>query len=212
MKNGVRFLIIILITLLIIVGSYFCWNYATEDLASEKNEQKTLSTATIKSKTDSKTVRKTAGTSYGIAIVDMKKVASESKAGKSIETQIMEINDQSKKDLADLEAKIKSMESSKTTEEDSRKIEDLHLILYDMIRDKRLQISNAYKTAVAQLEERIKESIAEISELEKIKLVITTDAVVHFKQPVRDITGEVVKFLDNLCTEIEVKFKQSGGF
>jgi Skp family chaperone for outer membrane proteins len=143
-----------------------------------------------------------------IAVVDIKKVASTSTAGKSIEDQIAKINNVSKNDLADLESKIKSMETSKSPDVDPRKIEDMQLILYDMVSTKRNQISEAYKKAISVLEKEIDKAISHIAKQDGIKIVLTSDAIVYMDSDCKDITQQVIEIVDENCREIKVVLKQ----
>jgi len=140
-----------------------------------------------------------------IAVIDLKKVAVESKAGKYIEKRIAEINDVSKKDLLDLENKIKSMDTVKSSEADTRKVEDMQLILYDMVRTKRYQISEAYKKAITVLESEIKKAVSYVAEKNSIKTVFASEAVVYKSKDCSDITSQVIARVNEICKEIDVK-------
>lgn len=139
-----------------------------------------------------------------IAIIDLKKAAIESEAGKYIEKRIAEINDLSKKDLLELETKIKSMDTVKASESDTRKIEDMQLILYDMIRTKRYQISEAYKKAITILESEIKKAVSYIAKQKGIRTVLASDAVIYRSNDCADITSQVIARINETCREINV--------
>ncbi|MBQ7673967.1 MAG: OmpH family outer membrane protein [Alphaproteobacteria bacterium] len=139
-----------------------------------------------------------------IAIVDLKKVASESKAGRGIDQQVAEKNKESKKELTDLETKIESMESNKLSGSDPRKVEELQLILYDMVKERRFQISEAYRAAIATLETIIKDAIKEITIEMGIDIVLASDAVVFSAENCKDITNEVIKKVDLKCDHIDL--------
>jgi Skp family chaperone for outer membrane proteins len=140
-----------------------------------------------------------------LAVVDLKRIASESEAGKNIEKKISEINEASKKDLIELETRIKSMEEDKKISEiDSRKIEDMQLILYDMVRTKRYQISEAYKKAFSILEREIYNVVSEVAKSHGIKMVITLDAAVYVDKDCHDLTNQVIKIVNERCKDIEV--------
>jgi Skp family chaperone for outer membrane proteins len=142
---------------------------------------------------------------YGtIAVIDLKKVAIKSEAGKYIEKRIAEINDLSKKDLLDLETKIKSMDTVKASETDTRKIEDMQLILYDMVRTKRYQISEAYKKAITILESEIKKAVSYVAEQKGIRVVLASDAVIYRNNDCADITSQVITRVNDICREVSV--------
>ncbi|MDR2645611.1 MAG: OmpH family outer membrane protein [Holosporaceae bacterium] len=144
-----------------------------------------------------------------LATVDWKRVAAESLAGKSIEEQIKSINNRAKKDLLDLESKIKEMESNKKADYDSRKIEDMQLILYDMVRSKKYQIAEAYRKAIATLEEESRKIIAKICKEKGVSVVINAEAVVYVAAESMDITAKVTKELNDRLPSINVEVKES---
>ncbi|MCR5224824.1 MAG: OmpH family outer membrane protein [Alphaproteobacteria bacterium] len=148
------------------------------------------------------------GGNTNIAVVDLKKVAAESKAGKDIEKQMKTINNESKSDLLELESQIKSMESSKKTDLDTRKIEELQVMLYDMVREKKYKISEAYNKAIEKLNENMKSIISNICKKKKIDLVVPQDAVVYSNKNCEDITAEVIKELNKQCPEMSVNYKE----
>jgi Skp family chaperone for outer membrane proteins len=143
------------------------------------------------------------------AVLDLKKVASESSAGKDIEAQIEAINKESKKDLLDLESKIKSMESNKKSDYDTRKIEELQIILYDMVRTKKYQISEAYRKAIAVLDLEMRKVIKEITTEKGIQIVMNVEAVVYLVKDGYDITAEVINRLNKVCKSVKVTIKDN---
>jgi Skp family chaperone for outer membrane proteins len=143
-----------------------------------------------------------------IAVVDIKKVASSTNAGKSIENQIAKINNASKNDILDLEAKIKSMETNKSPDVDPRKVEDMQLILYDMVSTKKNQISEAYREAISVLESEINKAVLRVAQEDGIKIVLTSDAIVYMGSGCMDITQHVIALVNEGCKEIEVVLKQ----
>ncbi|MDR3155861.1 MAG: OmpH family outer membrane protein [Holosporaceae bacterium] len=144
----------------------------------------------------------------GVAIVDIKEVASKSMAGKSIEKQLIEINNKSEKVFSDLEARVKKMESQQTSPENTRKTEDMNAVLYELVRDRRLQISMIYKEAIVTLRENIKKAIAEVSQNENIKLVMDSEAIIYHAADFLDITKDVIKAMNKMCSEISMKLKK----
>ena len=147
---------------------------------------------------------------FNFAIVDMKKIASRSKAGKFIETSIAEINDKSKKDLLELEAKIKNMEESKTSDVESRRaVDDMLVVLYDKVRAERYRISEAYREAVNNLENEIKRVISAVAQEKKIKIVLISDAIVYSNNDCVDMTDEVIERLNTECPEIKVELRKT---
>jgi Skp family chaperone for outer membrane proteins len=137
----------------------------------------------------------------------MRKVISESKAAKSIDDQIKKINENSRNDLKDLESQIKSLDSAKKTDDDSRKIEDMQIMLYDMVRSKKYQISEAHKKAIDVLEGEIKKIIAEICRSKKINMVINKDEMLYYDEGCSDITKEAINKLDEDKPHIPIKME-----
>ena len=145
-----------------------------------------------------------------VAVVDLKKVAAESLAGKDIEKQMKAINNESKTDLLDLENQIKSMDNSKKTDLDTRKIEELQVVLYDMVREKKYTISAAYNQAISHLDKEIKQVVRDICKRKKLSVVIAQDAVIYFdNSDCKDITQETIKELNKRCKSIKVEVKET---
>ena len=144
-----------------------------------------------------------------IAVLNVATVLTESKASKNINEQIDAINNESKKGFSDLESKIKSIESSKKSDYDTRKIEDMQIALYEMIRAKKYQISEWYRKAIVKLEDAMKAAVSEICKKKGIAIVINTDAVIFLNENCVDITTEVIGFLDKACSHIDVEIEES---
>jgi len=144
----------------------------------------------------------------GVAVVDLKKVASQSLIGQDIDKQIEAANNEAAKGIKDLEEKIKSMESNKKSDYDSRKIEDMQVIMYDMVRTKKYQISEAYRKAVAVLDSDIKSVIQEICVEKNIEMVMVSDAVVYLSSKCPDISDEVINRLNEAKKWIKVEIKE----
>lgn len=139
-----------------------------------------------------------------LAIISLKDVAKNSKAGRSVENQIEEINNKSKDDLLELENSIKKMDSDAKTSSDERKVEDLQVILYDMTKEKRYQIQSAYRSAIEVLENEIHKVVKEIAEERGYSLIVLSDIVVFGTSECPDITEEAIRRLDNRIPEIKV--------
>ncbi len=143
-----------------------------------------------------------------LAVVSLKDVAQRSSAGKSIDSQIAEINNKSKEDLLELENNIKKMDSDAKTSSDERKIEDLQVILYDMTKEKRYQIQSACRKAIEVLEEEIQRVVKEISDEKGYSLVLASEAVVHKVLECPDITEDAIKRLDDRVPMIKVNMNK----
>ncbi len=139
-----------------------------------------------------------------LAVVSLKDIAKRSKAGQSVDDQIEEINNKSKKDLLELEDSIKKMDSAVKTSSDERKIEDLQVVLYDMTKEKRYQIQVAYRSAIEALEEEIRKVVKEIADENGYSLIILSDEVVYKAPECPDITEEAIRRLDSRVPSIKV--------
>jgi Skp family chaperone for outer membrane proteins len=138
----------------------------------------------------------------------MKDVVSESMGGKSIERQLIEINNSSEKVFSGLEAKVKKIESQQMSPENTKKAEDMSAVLYELVRDKRQQISAAYNIAITTLKENMKKAITEVSQKKNIKLVIDSGFIIYHAPDCWDITKDVIAVMDGMCPEIVVKLKK----
>ena len=140
-----------------------------------------------------------------LAIVDLKKIASQSKAGKNIESRIAEINNKSKIELSELESKIKTLEENRVSDINAgRTADDMLVALYDKVRSERYRISEAYKNAISNLEKEIRKIIATVAQEKKLKIVVISDAVVYSSKDCLDLTDEIVSRMNQECPEIKV--------
>lgn len=140
-----------------------------------------------------------------IAVVDLRKIVLESEAGKGIEKQIAEINEASKKELQEVESKMKSMD--KLSETDSQKVMDMQVALYEMVKKRRNQISEAYKNAVLELENAVNDVLKQVAEQDDIYLIINLEAVAYVNSYCRDVTNEVIQKINDTHPHIQVKIK-----
>ncbi len=144
-----------------------------------------------------------------LAVISLRAIARNSKAGQSIDKQIEEINNKSKEDLLELENSIKKMDSDAKTGSDERKVEELQVILYDMTKEKRHQIQSAYRSAIEVLEKEIQKVVKEIADEKGYTLIMLSDVVVYGTSGCPDITEETVKRLDDKIPEIKVHISKS---
>lgn len=140
-----------------------------------------------------------------LAIVDLKKIASQSKAGKNIESRIAEINNKSKIELSELESKIKTLEENRVSDINAgRTADDMLVALYDKVRSERYRISEAYRNAISNLEKEIRKIIATVAQEKKLKIVVISDAVVYSSKDCLDLSDEIVSRMNQECPEIKV--------
>ena len=139
------------------------------------------------------------------AVISLKDVAKNSKAGRSIDDQLEEINNKSKEDLLGLENSIKKMDSDAKTSSDERKVDDLQAILYDMTKKKRYEIQSAFRSAIGVLEEEIHKVVKEIANDKGYSLIISSDAVFYSNSSeCPDVTEEAIRRLDDRIPMIKV--------
>ncbi len=143
-----------------------------------------------------------------IAVMDIKRIASTSIAGKQIDEQLTRINDESKKNLLELENLIKKEESSKDRLKDKSRIEDMQMALYDSVREKRYQIAAASEDAISHLKIKISESVKAVAEQMQLDIVLDSDAVHHHSGTCIDITDNIIAHLNSVCPFIEVCLKR----
>ena len=146
---------------------------------------------------------------FKIAVINLKKIASESLAGKSIESQIANINNKASKDLVEFENSIKKIDSDQKDRESERKVEDLQVLLYDMTRKKRYQIQSAYKTAIETLEKEIYKAAEQVSQKRGYSLVVISDVIVFKSDDCPDISEETIELLNKNVSEVKVELKES---
>ncbi len=139
-----------------------------------------------------------------LAVFSITDVAKKSKAGRSIDEQIEEINNKSKEDLLELENSIKKMDSDAKTSSDERKVDDLQVILYDMTKEKRYQIEAAFKSALGVLNEEIRKVVEEIASEKGYSLIVVSEAVFFSSSECPDITEEAIRRLDSRIPKIKV--------
>lgn len=151
---------------------------------------------------------KAKNTTDKIVIVNLKRILSEVKVGVGIEKQVIGINRSASQEITDLENKMKSMETNKRTEADVKKIEETQLMIYDVIRSKRLSIESGYKNALRALDTAVKQHIDRIAKEKSFPVVLDSDAIVTYtKEACCDITDDVIKSVDMSCDPIKIELK-----
>ena len=157
--------------------------------------------------TSSKNGQKTEKRSVSqIAMVDMKKVASECKAGIGINDQLRKINDAARARLLPLEEQVKK--ESEKLKTDAIRTEEMQAALYDTVKTERYQISEAADRAVDHLKAAIKEVIEKLAK--KRRLVVFDSEAILSAENVEDVTADVIAELDNYCSHIEIKLEPIG--
>lgn len=149
-----------------------------------------------------------------IAVVDVSKVLSDSKAAQSIQKQIDDQRAVLKSDLEKQqetlkkeEADILKLRSEPPTDEFKKKAQDFQKKLNDAqqtLGGRKQNLDKAAGTAIDTLKKEIVAVVGEISSKEKYDLVLTRQDVVTVNAAL-DITDSVIKSLDKKVSKIDVK-------
>ncbi|MBQ3565524.1 MAG: OmpH family outer membrane protein [Alphaproteobacteria bacterium] len=140
-----------------------------------------------------------------IAVIDLKKVAKDSKAGQDIQRQIKQLQDKARENLTSFEKKVKEIDSKSDQSLESRqRVEDLSVAMYKMTRDERTRLQNLEQSAIEKMNIEVEEIIKDVIKEKNIALVITNDAVVQKSPKCMDITKIVIKRLDEQMPKVDI--------
>jgi len=151
-----------------------------------------------------------------LAVVDVNKILSESKAAKSIQKQV---EDQRKKFLSEIEGEEKKLrEEQKQIEKQSgdlskeeltkkaREFEEKRLEARKLLHGRKAALDKAYGEGMKVLSNTIYDVVQKISEEKGYDLVITRQNVVVGSSSL-DITGDVMSKLNDVLTNVKLKIK-----
>ena len=140
-----------------------------------------------------------------IAVIDLRKVAKDSKCGKSISDQMDPLYNKAKKNMTAFEKKVKEIDDKSDQSLESRqRVEDLSVAMYRMARDERTRLKNLEQEAIEKMNAEVSTIIKDIIEEKNIALVITNDAVVQKSPKCMDVTKIVIKRLDEQMPKIDI--------
>lgn len=188
---------------LVLIGGYTVFSVQAED--------KPVAAAATGAVTSQEGAR-----AINIAVVDIEAILSASKAAKSIKSQVEE---KRKGFIAEVEKAEKSLrESQKAIEKESKTLskEDLmkkaqafeknRLAIRKDIQGKKSKLDQAYTESMTSLTKAIYDVCQKIADQKKIDLVITRQNIIVGSMAL-DITGEVMKNLDEALPKLELKVK-----
>lgn len=140
-----------------------------------------------------------------IAVVDVQKILTESKAAKDVQKQLDTQRDSFKQEMAKHEQELRDMEKeiagdqSKTSAEDMAKkkqeFESKVLDARKLVQKRRQALEQAAAGAILSIRKEIAKVVADIAKKQDYALVLTRQDVVLVKEDL-DITGEVMKGVD----------------
>lgn len=149
-----------------------------------------------------------------IAIIDVDKILSESKAAKSLQKQIQTKKESFQKEFSQKESELKKNETEllaqreKLTAEEFGKnrkaFEEKILETRKLFQKRHSSLEGGQKAAMAELLNNIAQLTSEVADEKKYDIVLTRDSVVVFDKTL-DITAEVLKKLDAKISEVQLK-------
>lgn len=149
-----------------------------------------------------------------IAVVNVQKIMSESKAALSIQSQLSAKRDVFQKELSEHEQILQNYQSELGTqrertapdEELLEKQEEFEKQLFEtrkLVQSRRRLLEKAAAEALTELREKVLQIVAEIADKEQYELVITRQNVV-LAQKSMDITDTVMKMLDKNISSVKL--------
>jgi Skp family chaperone for outer membrane proteins len=148
-----------------------------------------------------------------MAVVDVEKILSESKAGKSIQAQLNSRRETFQKEFSKRENDLMNAEkalvqqkpdlSADAFEKKRQEFERNLLETRSLFQKRRNSLDKGLGDALATLRKNIVEVIAEISDKENYQIVLTRDSVVIVEKEM-DITETVLARLDKKITNIKL--------
>lgn len=151
-----------------------------------------------------------------IAVVDVQKLLSESKAAVNIQEQLKKQREDFQKELAAVEEKLRSEEKAileereKLTKEElqakAQEFETKILEARQEVDKKRRTLEQAANKAVFNLRQEVVQVVADIADENAYNLVITRQNVVLAEKSM-EITDQVMKELNKKVTEIKLEMK-----
>lgn len=140
-----------------------------------------------------------------IAVVDVQKILTESKAAKDVQKQLDTQRDSFKQEMSkheqelrDMEKKIADEQSKASSEDLSKKKQEFEAKVLDarkLVQKRRQSLEQAAAGAILSIRKEIAKVAADISKKQDYALVLTRQDVVLVKEEL-DITDEVMKGVD----------------
>jgi len=152
-----------------------------------------------------------------IAVVDLQRLLSESKAGQDIQSQLNTRREAFQKEVADQEKKLRDSEAAleklqqdkKSPEEFGKKKVAFEKSLVDTrqnIQKKRVALEKAASDGITDLRNSAAAAIGDIAEKNKIDLVLLRQGVIIANKDM-DITDEAMAVLNSKVSKVPLKFE-----
>ena len=149
-----------------------------------------------------------------VAVVDVQKLMTDSKAAQSIQKQIETKRQQYQQEFSKHEEELRNSEKSLaeargnlSAEEFNDRRQDFENKLLEtrkLVQKRRRALEKAAAAALAQLRNKVVGIVATIADDQKIDLVITRQNIILVDKDL-DITAQVLKQLDSSLSKIELK-------
>jgi len=152
----------------------------------------------------------------GFAVLDIEKIAKESKAVHDIQGKVSKKQDDFQKEItkkqSDLESDQKKLEAKKTIlskeafEKEQKAFEKKIDSLKDLVEKRQNSLKKASTEAMNKVNDKMKEIITEIAKDKELNLILPSSQVV-FSAESLDISAEVLEKLNKKVTKMDVKFE-----
>jgi|GEM_PF-503584 Skp family chaperone for outer membrane proteins len=149
-----------------------------------------------------------------IAVVDVQGLVADSKAGKSIQSQIQKQRESFQaefssleKELGDLQKKLsdeKADQNSKEFQAKRKEFETKMANANNLVQKRRQSLEKGAADAVLELRKEIVKIVADIADKEKYTIVISRQDVILVEKDM-DITGKVLAELDKKLSDVKLK-------
>lgn len=151
-----------------------------------------------------------------IAVLDIEKIAKESKAVHDIQNKVTKKQEEFQKEITkkqtSLESDQKKLEAKKNIlskealEKEQKEFEKKIDSLKELVDKRQNSLKKASADSMAKVNDKMKEIIAEIAQERALTLILPTSQVV-FSADKLDISSEVLEKLNKKVTKIDVKFE-----
>lgn len=149
-----------------------------------------------------------------IAVVDVQGLVADSKAGKSIQSQIQKQRESFQaefssleKELGELQKKLsdeKADQNSKEFQAKRKEFETKMANANNLVQKRRQSLEKGAADAVLELRKEIVKIVADIADKEKYTIVISRQDVILVEKDM-DITGKVLAELDKKLSDVKLK-------
>ena len=149
-----------------------------------------------------------------IAVVDVERLYVESKAAKSLKSQIEAKKESFRKEFSAKEAELKKLETTLMAEREKlsaeefgkqrKAFEEKILEARKLFQKRSNSLDDGQKAAMRELRKGIAEATTEVAEAKSYDVVLTRDSVVIAEKAL-DITADVLKKLDEKISNVSLK-------